>query len=427
LTDDPTDFLGGALSIGRRLCRDAVWSKGRCGWLGWAIEPHGGQWVSVHRALGSLLYDGSAGIGLFLARLAQLSGDPIVRATAEGALAQSLSACTALETGGEYGFYSGLSGVAWACGEGGHALGHDGLVKRADGIMRSAARLPPRSDRLDIVNGSAGLILALVAAARRNADKDLLASAVRHGEHLIAFATRNGSSWSWDTLGTPGERHLLGLAHGASGIALALAKLGAATGRNEFLAAAKAAIAYERGHFRPAEGNWPDLRSFVQPGPTGEPPSMLAWCHGAPGIGLARLALIPLLPDEAGIRDEAETAIRTTAANLAAGGTGNFSLCHGDGGNAELLIVAAETFARPNLLKVARATAAGALHRFESSRAPWPCGVPGAGETPNLMLGTAGIGHFLLRLHDPRGVNTPLLPGAAYPSAEGRLTWHRPG
>ena len=141
------------------------------------------------------------------------------------------------------------------------------------------------------------------------------AAAIRHGEHLVSLASRGETGWSWDTLGTPGERHLLGLAHGASGIALALAELGAATGRSDFLAAAKEAVVYERAYFRPAEGNWPDLRSFVQVGPTGEAPSMLAWCHGAPGIGLARLALIPLLPDEPAIREEAETAVRTTAAN----------------------------------------------------------------------------------------------------------------
>lgn len=413
MTDWSAEFLEGALRIGRRLSRDAVWSNGRCGWLGWAIEPHGGQWVSVHRAAGSLLYDGTAGIGLFLARLAQLTDDPIVRVTAEAALAQALTSCAALEAAGEYGFYSGLSGIAWACGEGGRALGRQDLVDRADSLMRSAARLPPRKDRLDIVNGSAGLIPVLIAAARRDADEALLAAAVGHGQHLLSHAMKGEAGWSWDTLGTPGERHLLGLAHGASGIAMALAQVGAATGLGDYPEAAKAALAYERGFFRPAEGNWPDLRSFVQAGPDGAPPSMLAWCHGAPGIGLARLVLVGLFPDDPEIRGEAETAIRTTAANLAAGGTGNLSLCHGDGGNAELLIVGAETFGRPDLLEAARATAVTALHRFELSGSPWPCGVPGAGETPNLLLGTAGIGHFLLRLHDPRGIDTVLLPGAA--------------
>ena len=75
-------------------------------------------------------------------------------------------------------------------------------------------------------------------------------------------------------------------------------------------------------------------------------------------------------------------------------------------------MLAAETLARPELLEIAEAAAVRAMQRYEATGAPWPCGVPGAGETPNLMLGTAGIGHFLLRLHDPAGIPTPLLPAA---------------
>ena len=59
-----------------------------------------GNGSRVHRAMGSLLYDGSAGIGLYLARLASVSGDPIIRATAEAALAQALSASASLEAAG---------------------------------------------------------------------------------------------------------------------------------------------------------------------------------------------------------------------------------------------------------------------------------------------------------------------------------------
>ena len=411
MTADHQGLLDAASSIGRRLCRDAVWSDGQCNWLGWAMEPHGGQWICVYRAMGSLIYDGSAGIALYLARLARVSGDTIIRATAEAALAQALSASASLEATGEYGFYSGLSGIAWACSEVGRELAHEGLMARGRAAMRSAACLPPRNDRLDLINGSAGLIPALLDEARRDNGEEFLLAAIRHGEHLVSVAARGEQGWSWDTLGMPGEPHLLGLAHGASGVAWALAELGAATGRPDFLAAAKAALAYERSHFLPAQGNWPDLRSFVQSGPGGERPCMLAWCHGAPGIGLARLALSALLPDEPAVLEDAETAIRTTAASLSHG-VGNFSLCHGGGGNADLLVQAAETLARPELRKIAEEAGTRALERFEEAGMPWPCGVPGAGETPNLMLGLAGIGYFLLRLYDARKFPTPLLPAS---------------
>jgi len=35
---------------------------------------------------------------------------------------------------------------------------------------------------------------------------------------------------------------------------------------------------------------------------------------------------------------------------------------------------------------------------------PWPCGLQRAATVPGLMVGTAGIGHFLLRLYDPAAV-----------------------
>lgn len=414
MSTDRKRFLEAAGRIGRRLCRDAVWADGRCNWLGWAMEARAGQWVTAYRAMGSLVYDGTAGIGLFLARLAHLTGDPIIRVTAEAALAQALTAVDPLRAANEYGFYSGLSGIAWCCTQAGMLLGHDELVARGRAAMLHAARIAPHPQRLDVINGSAGLIPALLRCAEQGRHDELADSAVRHGEHLVNMRTPTDQGWSWDTLGMPNERHLLGFAHGASGIACALAMLGAASGTPTFLDAAREALRYERAHFRAAEGNWPDLRSFVQPGPTGEPPCMLAWCHGAPGIGFARLLLQRLLPDEPAVTKEAEIALRTTAATLGetAPGIGNFSLCHGDGGNADLLVLAASLLDRQELRQIAEAVGNRALDRFEDAGMPWPCGIPNAGETPNLLLGLAGIGYFFLRLYDSLQTATVLLPAA---------------
>jgi len=412
MTPNRTDFLDAATSIGRRLCRDAIWCEGRCNWLGWGMEPHGGQWIPVHRAMSSFIYDGTAGISIFLARLWHLTGDPIIRATAEGALAQAVHTIDAIRVTGEYGYYSGLSGIAWACIDAGRALDNDDLVTRGRDAMDQVARLAPHPHRLDIINGSAGLICVLLAASGGERRAELLDAAVRHGEHLLRAATKTDRGWSWDTLGMPGERHLLGLAHGVAGIAYALVALAESTGLREYRAAADEALRYERSYFSATEGNWPDLRSFAQPGPSGEPPCMLAWCHGAPGIGMARLALHQLAFDASSVLDEAETAIRTTSATLgqASSGMGNFSLCHGDGGNADLLLFGADVLARPTLRAQAEAVGMRALDRYERAGMPWPCGVMNAGETPNLLLGLAGIGYSFLRLHNSADIPTVLLP-----------------
>ncbi len=79
------------------------------------------------------------------------------------------------------------------------------------------------------------------------------------------------------------------------------------------------------------------------------------------------------------------------------------------GGNADLLIAAADALGRSGLRQVAEEAARTAIQQIEPNDMPWPCGVNGGGETPNLMLGLAGIGHFFLRLYDSGAVPSLLL------------------
>src|SRR5581483_10361941 len=61
------------------------------------------------------------------------------------------------------------------------------------------------------------------------------------------------------------------------------------------------------------------------------------WCHGAPGIGLSRLVSLPSIDDET-IREEIAIALKTTTTSFGR----NHSLCHGDLGNLETLLVATQ-------------------------------------------------------------------------------------
>ncbi len=63
-----TDCLDIAATIGRRLCDGAVWSHDRCTWLGPRPNPRPGGWLEVPLAsVGPGIYEGTAGIALFLA------------------------------------------------------------------------------------------------------------------------------------------------------------------------------------------------------------------------------------------------------------------------------------------------------------------------------------------------------------------------
>ena len=50
--------------------------------------------------------------------------------------------------------------------------------------------------------------------------------------------------------------------------------------------------------------------------------------------------------------------------------------------------------------ELASEVAAYGMERYGARNEPWPCGNHSA-ETPNLMLGLAGIGHFYLRQYRP--------------------------
>ena len=138
---------------------------------------------------------------------------------------------------------------------------------------------------------------------------------------------------------------------------------------------------------------------------------MTAWCHGAPGIGLSRVRAYALTDQEV-YRREAEAALRCTSRTLAAPaapGQLNYSLCHGSAGNAELLVYAARVFGDDSSRLLAEQVGLFGVEHYRKTYGPWPCGVLQGGETPGLLLGLAGIGHFYLRLHDPLSVPPVLI------------------
>ena len=234
-------------------------------------------------------------------------------------------------------------------------------------------------------------------------------SAVRHGDCLLEAANHRKEGWSWKTIPDM-TKDLTGFSHGTAGIAWALLELHAKVKEQRFLNGAQEGLRYERHWFNREQENWPDFRTS---GDTGTPVYAAAWCHGAPGIGLSRLRDYQLLEDRECL-SEAQAAVRTTSKMLntaIATGQGNYSLCHGNSGNAELLISVGEVLAEQDSLKTVYELADDGLEKYHLGGSPWPCGVLNGGETPNLMLGLAGIGHFYLRLYDPKKSPSVLLVG----------------
>lgn len=396
-------WLETARLIGVRIVEQAIWHEDRCNWVGASIEESpGGEPVLTYATLGADLYGGTSGIAVFLAELAAATGRAGYLRTALGAIRHALAREPDLPPVQNLGLYSGRIGIALAAARVGSLLAHDGLLERSLAIVR---HLEGTGNEFDLIAGRAGAVVGLLALRDLLGEPSLLERANRFGAELIELAVKGTRSWSWPAVSGRQPRHLLGFSHGTSGVGYALYELADATKDRTFRHAAEKAFGYERRLFDAREANWPDLRVAARSTSRSTRPSfMTAWCHGAPGIALSRLRAYEVTAAPAH-RDEAIMAVATTrryVEAVARSGGGNYSLCHGLCGNAEVLLDAESVLGaaweggKELALRVARTGIDG----FATPGGSWPCGTKG-GETPNLMLGLAGIGLFYLRLHDP--------------------------
>lgn len=387
-------LAAGALQVARRLADTAVRDGDRVGWIGLQLvdEKH---WVLGATSFD--LFNGAAGIALGLDATAAVTGDPVVDDL-------TLAVCAALQrvihrlSGEDDARPAGDSvdiGVMGPIGGPLYALAHVAARRQRPDLARAAALLVPvigesiEADRnLDLVAGSAGAILALLALERVLPGCGALDVADRCADHLLARRQERDGGWAWVSAVDPTP--LSGLSHGASGVALALSRLHAERPRPELDEAVRGALAFERSTFDGEAGNWRDLRSINESGDA----TMATWCHGAGGIALVRTEL--------GAEDERRRAVAYLAGDglLADPVVGsNHSLCHGALGNLLILDTAVRPAAEPG---IAAALPGAWVAALESGTADgWLCGVPQGLETPGLMTGLAGISWALARKARP--------------------------
>jgi lantibiotic modifying enzyme len=181
------------------------------------------------------------------------------------------------------------------------------------------------------------------------------------------------------------------MSHGAAGFAYALAVLSAATRRDDFAKAAAECIAFENASYDAEHSNWPDFRA-------GENPAWpCQWCHGAPGIGLARIAIMKrsdLGSDE--LKADVENALRAT--RRAWPGPVD-TLCCGALGSVEFICEAASALGRSDLRDEA-ARRLAAIVEASSSRGDYRWNGGDRQFNLGLFRGLAGVGYTSLRRVD---------------------------
>lgn len=383
---DRTAALAEAREIARALASLVLRGEdGSPQWIG-----HSGEYPAAPGALrpiGDRLFDGRAGVALFLAALDAVAGTghatlaaeallPARRALRDPRQASTLAARTGLGAGlGIGGTLYTLARIGALTGEGGwmddarlaaHAITLEAIA--ADGV-------------LEVLGGSAGAALALLSLHDLTGEAWLRERATACGTHLLAAARVEPGTGlrAWRPGGGP---FATGFAHGAGGIATALLRLARATSRDDFAAAAEEGFRFEQlsaAARKPGGGG-------VHAG--AEAPAFSwsrTWCNGAVGVALGRAVH--------GATAAADTVDATGAWEL---GAAQDHPCCGHLGAADLLLEAGHPERALALAgQVAARARAARTYRIASE-------IPDARFAPAFFQGLSGIGYQLLRLTHPQ-------------------------
>ncbi|MBW4508806.1 MAG: type 2 lantipeptide synthetase LanM family protein [Scytonematopsis contorta HA4267-MV1] len=348
--------------------------------------------------MGSDLYDGTAGVALFLAAVEKVTGGTGFRELAVSSLQAFHKFLHHAEADFQQkivndigiGGAKGLGSLIYTLVQTSSFLNEPMLLEDAQkAVSFITADVIAADKKLDTVFGASGAILGLLALHKVTNDPQVLEIAIACGHHLLN--NRKLSTTGYQAWPTIDEKLLTGFSHGAAGIAYSLLKLYAVTKNSIFLDAAKEGIAYENSVFSSTNQNWPDYRydSSV---------FGISWCHGAPGIGLARLGGLEIL-DTPEIRQDIEKSLEYTQQ---IGLQGIDHLCCGNFGRMETLLIASRQFSRPEMFSVVQKQAAALIQNakktgnFQISSPPFE-----QVYNPSFFSGVAGVGYQLLRLAYP--------------------------
>jgi type 2 lantibiotic biosynthesis protein LanM len=400
---DQREAIDLARAVGDMLCRDVLENESCASWIG--ITPLGADGRSAIHPLDPGLYDGLSGCSLFLAYLAAETGDKSYERVARKALTLVRRHLDRGRASGvlvaSLGAFTGIGGIIYTLSHLAVLWDDASLLDEAKALAADVPALIGADNTLDVIGGSAGAIAALHVLNGISPSDDLLKAAVLCGERLLQEQQPQGTGVAWKT-DVDCVRPLTGFSHGAAGIAWALLKLAAWSGEARFRETAEAAIAYERSTFVADQANWPDHRAR----PGGDQSDLrceVAWCHGAPGIGLARIDSLRYM-DDPDIREEIRIALRTMVESDFGM---NHSLCHGALGNLDVLLHAAQrvddSWWSEAGKRLARETLVGITERG------CLCGAQTYLAPPGLMTGLAGVGYGLLRLARPERVPSVLV------------------
>lgn len=342
---------------------------------------------SVYNTLGNGFYEGNTGIAYFYNMLSQVTGKQEYAVLSEQIINAEIKRFYSKSYEIDISLATGLAGVIYTLVK---SPGSGNLDKAMSLLPLINAEAIQRDKKLDIMGGTAGLLQVLALLYKHTQSNKVLSVMQLAGSHLANNLMTDSAlglrAWKSELF----KRPITGYSHGVSGIACALLSLYECSGDSQYKDIFYETLKFE-DHFKDmTSSNWQDLRGHNEDCKT-------AWCHGATGIGMARLHAYKILKDVRLLTD-IEMAIIATKKS---GFDGTDCYCCGITGRADFLIEADKVLGRPDLLIEAKKLLLQIISRKDTRKYYCTHEIQEISlENPSLFRGVAGIGYTLMRAID---------------------------
>lgn len=368
-------------------------------WLGITMEGNEkGIWT--FEPLGNYLYDGLAGVTVYLAALVKTMPEKEsynmlfkILKNYFVSYTNSMTNLTRRIKANGNGIFYGEASIMYMYQILYQILHDKEYLEYAEKHCEIVERTIYEEQNHDVLMGTAGAIMVMLNMYTLTYKEKYLQIAINLGDILDKnkIVTKDGIGWLFAHESKP----LTGFAHGASGNALALLRLATLSGKEKYLDLCRKALQYENNMFLPSQENWSDVRKLYGKGNV-EPKAPVAWCHGAAGILLSRIEMYKMATGELKKKIFEDICLGEKTL-LNKGYLDNNCLCHGNAGN--LMILSAYTKVINNDMEK---TVNSYWENFIEKiiKREWNCDLPAAYENVSMMIGTSGIGYSLLWRYD---------------------------
>ncbi|RGM12516.1 type 2 lantipeptide synthetase LanM [Mediterraneibacter gnavus] len=351
----------------------------------WNIQP-----------LGFYLYEGLGGIALFYNALQQSDFDVDLSAACKAFETMMfqytddmLERTTDLEKESS-GAFAGESSVIYVYEVLYKITGKQKYLEYAEKHCKILEYALKADENNDLIYGNAGAVIVLLNLYHLSQKDIYLQLACEAGNILIK--NQNKGKWCCGN-----GQSLSGLSHGIAGIIYALTKLNNEQFHIEYQNAIHFGLIYENTMYSDKYNNWLDNREEAKKEENSDNRCMAAWCHGAPGILLARSKMYNLVKDSSDYITVECDIERALFATKMYGLTDNDCLCHGNLGNTEILLEYSKECndeeVRHMMLSARTQIAVDIINENYDCARSYLYGY----KIPGFMTGISGMGYSLLR------------------------------